>query len=555
MASAGVTSITVGRHSRDIPLEEIDAIQETKRLALSFEKRLWGDWKLDGYYTRGLSRQDTDANNMTINRNLYAAADAVVNPATGQIVCRSTLQGLDPGCVPMNIFGDGSISQAAADYVLGSSIRNLDLQQDVVQLNLSGALPERFALPAGAIAFAAGVEYRRETSKQWSDPISRETTSFAGVRGGPSSLNNRAGGFQTFNPVPFGGKYSVREAYVEVGVPLLKDLPFAQSLDLNAAARAADYSNSGLATSWKIGATYQPIEDLRFRLTRSRDIRGPNILELFNPRSTNASNVLYKGVNTGYTGFSTGNPNLLPEVATTTTGGVIYHPSFIPGLNLSVDLYKIELKDAIDQLGAQGIVDECARGSAANCALIQAVPGGSLIITNPYQNLNFLKVSGVDMEAAYTTPLFGGELTVRALANYTSHFETQTPGSAPIDTAGDIHLSQPKWQGNFQLTYGHGPLSVFLIERYVGGGAYDVLKVEGRDLNINHIDAVYYTDFTARYNFSAFGRDLTYFVTVNNLFDKDPPLVPGPSTFQQPMNASLHDTLGRYTTMGVRFRF
>jgi iron complex outermembrane receptor protein len=84
---------------------------------------------------------------------------------------------------------------------------------------------------------------------------------------------------------------------------------------------------------------------------------------------------------------------------------------------------------------------------------------------------------------------------------------------------------------------------------------YDALWVEGVDVNDNTIEARWYTDLTARYNFSIRDHDFTWFLTVNNVFDKDPPITPSPSTFQQPMNASLYDTLGRYTTTGIRFRF
>ena len=571
MAAANVSTITVGRHSRDIPLEEIDAVQEMKRVNIGFEKRFENNWKLDGSYTRGVSRQDTDANDMTINRNLYAASDAVKNPSTGQIVCRSQYYtgntfvaggtGLDPGCVPLNIFGDGSITPEMAKYILGSSIRNLDLTQDVAQLNISGDLPEQFSLPAGVMSLATGVEYRKETSKQWSDAISQSTPNNFGLRANvlPTSLNNRAGGLQTFNAVPFAGQYSVREAYVELGVPVLKDMPLVQELTLNIAGRAADYSNSGLVKSWKLGGSWKLNEDIRFRLTKSRDIRGPNILELFNPRSTNSANVLYKGVTTGYTGFSTGNPDLKPESATTTTGGVVLTPHFIPGLDISVDAYKIDLQAAIAQLGGQGIVDQCNLGSTVNCALIQLVsggpPAGSLIITNPFQNLNQQIVQGFDYEAAYRFPLYHGTMNIRALANYTQKDETQTPGGIPTDNAGDIHASDPKWQANIQATYTQGPLSLFVMERYVGGGNYNNLYVEGVDINNNSIPAYYYTDANAKYDFSAWGHNFTWFLSIQNVFDKDPPVVPLPSTFQQPTNASLYDTIGRYSTTGLRFRF
>jgi len=555
MAQAKVTSIPVGRHSIDVPMQMTDAVQETKRGAISFVQKFGATWRADGYFSHGESRQDTYALNMPISRNLYAAVDAVINPATGQIVCRSTLQGLDPDCAPMNIFGNGSISAASIAYVYGSSNRFLDLVQDVGQVNISGDLPESFSLGAGPISLAVGGEYRRESSSQDADLISQQVTNFTGIRGGPASLNNRPGAFQTFNPLPFGGNYNVKEVYAEVGVPILRDAPIAKSLVVNGAGRAAWYSNTGLAKSWKLGVIYEPSSDIRIRATRSHDIRGPNILELFNPRSTNASNILYKGVVTGYTGFSTGNVNLRPEESDTFTAGMVLQPSFIPGLSLSADVYSIKIKDAITQIGAQGIADQCALGSIENCALIQVASGGSLIITNPFQNLALLNVEGLDLEVLFKAPFLNGDLTLRALANYTAKFQRQTPGAVPIDSAGDISESQPKWQGNFQVTWSKGPFSIFVMERYVGSGKYNTRWVEGIDVNDNYVGNEFYTDVTMRYVFPAYGGNITSFLTVNNLFDKDPPIVPQPSTFQQQTNATLYDTIGRYITLGFRFNF
>ena len=240
------------------------------------------------------------------------------------------------------------------------------------------------------------------------------------VAGCPSSLIGRAGGYQTFDPVPFSGAYNVIEGFGEFGIPILKDVPFAQALDLNLAGRYAYYSNSGQALSWKAGFTWRPIDDVLLRFSQSRDIRAPNILELFNPRSTNAANVLYpvNGVQTttAYTGLSYGSTSLKPEKAITTTGGAVYQPSWFPGFNVSLDWYRIFVGDAIGQLGGQNIVNQCfagGSGAAQYCALISQTGTNplSLTISNPELNLGYIEEKGVDLEASYVTDLFGGSST------------------------------------------------------------------------------------------------------------------------------------------------
>jgi outer membrane receptor protein involved in Fe transport len=550
MATSTVSSFAFGRDMKDMHLQEVDPFQRLQRYEVGAKKTFGADWTLEGYYTHAQSQQDTYVNYIPNLRNLYAAADAVVNPANGQIVCRSTLSGLDPGCVPLNLFGDGSVSKAASDFVLGSSDRFLTLKEDIVDVNLSGILPEGFSLGAGPISVATGATYRKEGSNQTSDAVSQSTTVFTGLRGAPAGLNNRPGGYQTFNPLPLSGSYNVTEGFVEAGIPLLKERPLARSLDLNLAARLAHYSTSGNELSWKAGLTWRPIDSLLFRLSDSRDVRAPNITELFNPRSTNAANVVYNGVTTGYTGFTVGNPDLKPEIGHTLTGGVVYTPPAIPGLNVSVDGFDIQIDGAIGQLGAQAIVDQCARGAASLCALIQN-NGAALVITNPSLNLSKISVRGLDFESSYGTGFLGGRLNLRVLATYLQKYTTETPGAPPTDTVDALNSRSP-WSGTAQVAYAFGPLTATLQERFIGATKFNGLFVEGIDVNNNHVPARAYTDLTVQY---ALREKTQVFVGVSNLFNRAPPPVPVASTFQQPTNPSLYDTIGTYFTAGIRARY
>jgi iron complex outermembrane receptor protein len=199
----------------------------------------YGEWTYDASFTHGVARQEVAERNLTINRRLYAAADAVVNPATGLVVCRSTLAGLDPGCVPLNLFGQGAPSVAAIRYVTGDAIQYLTIKQDVAALNISGDIGAIPGFAAGPVSLAAGAEYRWESANSVVDPLSPLTTDFDGVRGGPASQQGRPGSFNFFNPSPLHGQYDIAEGYLEFGIPLLKDHPLAKRVDVDLAVRTA----------------------------------------------------------------------------------------------------------------------------------------------------------------------------------------------------------------------------------------------------------------------------------------------------------------------------
>lgn len=564
MDTAGIASFRMGRLDRDFGMTAVDAWNRTFRIAAGATVRLGGGWSLDAYYTHGRNRYRADTVNDQIYPNVFRAADAVRNGAN-QIVCRSTLTNPNDGCVPINLFGEGSPSQAALDYVLGTAQQWATTTQDVASLTVRG---EPFALPAGPVAFAAGAEYRRESSFQIVDPLSTTILSCAGIQGCPTSINGQLGIFERTNPQPYDGRYNIREAFAEILAPILQDAPFARSLNLNGAARYTDYSTSGGVTTWKVGVDYQPIEDVRLRVTRSRDIRAPNISELFTPPTQAASSSTVTdpsrgGVsNPGVNVRNAGNPDLVPERADTLTAGVVFRPRFLSGLNLSVDYYRIRIAGAIGQLGAQSLVNQCFEGNTTLCALITRDANGIITtIDNQQLNIASLKTSGVDIEASYRLPLtqlaqgLDGTITFRGLATYLHELVSQNPGAAPIDRAGDVGAGTPHWQATLSMTYENGPLDIFLQERFIGAGKFDN-TLTPRDIDRNVVDSVFYTDITARYRFGEAARHVELFVTVNNLFDADPPLVGSFSRFgTTEANRSIHDVVGRQFTGGVRFRF
>ena len=552
MVAANVQSFNMGRYELDMPIVEIESFTDIKRAALGFEGRLGGAWTWDAYYTYGETNQELRENNLTINRNLYAAVDAVRHPTTGAIVCRSTLAGNDPGCVPLNLFGMGSPSAAAIDFVTGDSIKYLTLKQHVAALNISGDLGERLQLGAGPIALAAGVEYRKEIADQTSDAVSQQVTQFADVRGFPASQQRRPGGYNFFNPLPLAGEYDVKEAYGEIALPVLRDQPIGRSLDLNAAVRYADYSLSGGVTTWKVGFNYLLIDDIRLRLTRSRDIRGANILELFNSATQNSNNQVFRGVSYPNLTIASGNPNLDPEKADTLTFGAVLRPSFLPGLQFSADYYKIELNGAIGNI--PNIVLRCEEGNAQACSLITITPANTMIIRQQVVNLSLIETAGYDFELAYARQFMGGNLSFRVLANHLTLDATTAPGGNPtsaLNTPGS-----PKWRATAQIRYARDNWNVFVQQRYIHKALASAQEVQGIDTNDNLVPAMTYTTIGGAYRFNVRGQEQELYFNVSNLFDMDPPVVAGnPTSFNPNPSDNAYDRVGRYFNVGLRFQF
>ena len=569
MTANRLNSFTLGKNMSNTDFETEKARQELQRYHVSVKGDLGTDFHYEVHGIHSRSEQYENVYNMPNLRNSYAAADAVRNPLTGQIVCRSQFYnaagafvpggtGLDAGCVPTNLFGggiglaSGPITQAAQDFIYGASIKRLVLKQDVIDAALRGQLPEGFGLQGGPIAFALGGTYRKESGVQTSDAVSQSRVDCTGVRGCPASLIGRQGGYLTFDPQPFRGSFSVKEGFVEIGVPVFKDLPFAQSLDLNGSARVAKYSLSGTVWSWKAGATYRPVRDLLLRITRSRDTRAPNLLELFNPSAITSGTIVYNGASVPQTTFTNGNQALTPEKADTLTAGAVFSPGFFPGFNLSVDAYRIKIGSAIDLLGTGGVVNQCALGVQTACTLLTVQPGGGIVVNNPYLNLANIETQGIDIEAQYTTGLGAGRLSLRALANYTDRYRSQFPNS-PIVNGLSATAGRVPWRVNFLGTYALGGFSATVSERFVSAGKYDATFVEGIDINDNSTPSRFYTDVTLEQKIG--DGNLSLFVQATNLFNKAPPLVPIQTTLQQYTYAALYDVIGRYVTAGVRFKF
>jgi iron complex outermembrane receptor protein len=576
MAAENITSFPLWRFSYDFGPLVSESRNRTKSGTLGFEAT-FGGWSVDAYYQHGENNYlQTTQNNPKINL-LYNAVDAVVGP-DGRIVCRSTLVNPNNGCVPLNLFGEGSPSPAALDWILGTTVGDQIVRQDVFNVAVSG---QPWNTWAGPLSVAFGGGYRRESSNMVVDPISTSIRHFTGdYKGFPVAIEGLLGGWERTNIQPISGKYDLTELFGEALLPLLRDATGAQSLDVSLAARLTDYSTSGDVTTWKVGLTYEPVSFLRVRGTVSRDIRAANISELFSGPSFGQSNLIDpfqppdspNRLPLVYT-RPQGNPHLTPEKADTRTIGVVVQPAFAPGLSVSLDFYDIEIKDAIGTLGGQVIIDQCFQGAAALCDLLTRDPvtGVLTAVDAPYLNLSERKTRGYDLEASYQRALGPGTLTLRGLASYVDTLTTLNPGAPEIESAGQTGRPGsggiPNLVANASAQYrSHGGYGAFVQVRYIDDGVNDATLLPSvLDPASNRVSSVTYTDvtLTKRLGNLLSGSDASWgaeiFLTVNNVFDREPPSAPSPwLVFGAPnggTNGAIFDLIGRRYNAGIRLQF
>ena len=398
-------NILIGRDMTDMGQRRETARRETIRFVTGLEGQL-GDtpFSYEVALNYGRTTADSRFTGLALDR-YYAAADAVIDPATGEVVCRSELdptatpagsflrsagpfrgfQTFTPGqgqCAPLNLFGIGAPSQAATDFVIVDMERKRTIEQRVASGFIVGDSSDWFELPGGPVGMVFGVEYREEESRFRADGFESPQPDPLGI------LDSASRVFAIDAPTDdISGDFNVREAFVEVSLPLLNNRPFVEDLTFDAAYRYSDYSTLGSTDSWNLRLTYAPIQDIRFRSTLSQTVRAPNINELFSPLQPATARPLdpcdVGNINDGtpnrpvncaadgipanfsdpltarFSGFVGGNPDLDVETADTFTAGVVLEPRFVPGLSITVDWYDIEIDDAIDSIGVQQLVNAC----------------------------------------------------------------------------------------------------------------------------------------------------------------------------------------------------
>lgn len=581
LAAAGTTSFTMGTSNAGFQTPGSDNRRSVVRivagargqLELVGRSSLW-----NAYYQHGQAQLHEGLHDVWNLARMAQAQDAVIAPASapagisvGAIICRSSLANPGNGCVPIDRLGVGGPSAASLAYVIGSPYRHETIRQDVAAASASVDL---FSLPGGRISTAFGVEWRRDAID---GRVPQEYQPVVNASTGVTTATWLYGNF-----LPNRGAYEVIEGFVELDAPVLR------WLDLNGAVRHAHYSISGGAWSWKLGATLEPAPGLRLRSVYSRDIRAPNLQELFatgTARSNTVNLPVSSPVGAGAFPFietTIGNRDLAPERADTRTFGVVFAPTRWPGFKTSIDYFDIRISDAIGTLVAQNVADNCyGLGLVAACAAIQ-YQGGVLsrITVQPY---NFARQHerGLDLEASYVTSLeellaVPGSISVRGQA---THYIENTidNGVFPIDYAGvnggslSGTYNVPSWAWRVTVGYDRGQLAANLIARGVSGGVYGndyvecqsgcpVSTVRYRTINDNSIAGATYFDASISWKVTARGAQTRLTLAVDNVLDKNPPLIGnGPEGNNWPAyaqtNRYLYDVVGRFFRLSATAQF
>ncbi len=566
MQSLGLTTLTMGRNNNDLPIARPNNNRTfrgyTAGLDGSFDA-FGATWTWDAYIQRTTTHNSVRVLTNMINANYLRAVDSV-RRADGVIVCRVNADAVtandDPLCKPFPYFGYSKVPQDTIDYVYGNSYLLAKLGQNVAAASVNGA---PFATWAGPVSVAFGAEHRKETLFAFASALDKATSFFSG------------------NYKDSAGAFSVTEGFVETVVPLAKDESWAKVLDLNAGARFTSYSTSGYVTTWKVGATWAPINDIRFRATQSRDIRAPNLGDLYLGGRSNTSFITDPFNNNAPVSVFTvtsGNPNLQPEKANTTGLGVVLSPAFLSGFNASVDYYRINIKNAIATLNSQQIIDQCRDGQTAVCAFLVRDPATNLLTQVNIRPANVIaqETKGIDIETSYRFPLssvvesWDGDVTLRGLGTHVISRKTNNPAAIPAVTDQAGTPGSPDFRFTASATYDLDPVAVTFTANGVSASVYSnervvcttgcpVSTAGNPTYNLNAIPAAYSYDLSITYKVLDDGNGtVDAFFFVKNLTNAMPPIVAGEVSgglFQSQSTQDYADWRnGRTFRAGIRFK-
>jgi outer membrane receptor protein involved in Fe transport len=569
--SFGVSALTMPNYQR----LHIQRRQRRYVLGADGNFDLFGNkWTYDAYFEHGENDLGLRFNYLALQPHFVAAVDAVKS-TNGTIVCRSAAAQAT-GCLPINFFGNNAIDPAAFLWInpAHGSYQLTGLRQEAAAFTVNGT---PFKTWAGDVSMAFGLEYREEAYRVVGDPYSDGVTATnpntADYPGGDGLLSAAGNNWYEGNYHSGSGNYHVEEGFLELGVPLL-DSPAWGKVDADLAGRATGYSTSGYNQTWKVGLTWDtPVNGLRLRALQSRDVRAPNLSDLFAaPISTSNSGLIDRSNGNSITvlGITGGNPNLKPETAQSTELGIVYQPEWLPGFNASVDYYRIGLKKKIGSLSNQQIIDGCQiGGNQSYCSVIQltgvfGTPTGPFVRNLPF-NLASEITDGFDIEMSYQSDLawldLPGNVTLRGLSTHVSKFivDPGVPGTAIIEYAGNVTRNQggdggvPLWKNILSQSWSTDPVTVTVTERFFSDGAIDPYAIECQGytcpaptlqhatVNINHTQGPFFVDIGGSYKF---GSGMQAYFKIDNITDYLP------RTYTPSYE---YDFVGRMFRVGLRF--
>ncbi|GIL40001.1 TonB-dependent receptor domain-containing protein [Roseiterribacter gracilis] len=510
------------------------------RAVTGFNGELQNGWKYEAFYDYGRN-QTSLLNKDRVTARINQQLDAAVDPTSGQIVCR------DPaaqaaGCVPINPFKVGPLTQAQYNYAHVITKEIATLIQESAGANLSGDIFKYRTPFSGTVAplsFAAGVEWRREYGTDNTDYLAQQGSGFIY-------------GNQNVGPT---GSYTSREAYLELGIPVLRDLPFAKAVDLDLAYRYSKYSTSGSANTWNARAVWAINDDVKVRGGVARAVRAPNLDDLFSPAGDNFLGVLdvcsitdignnpnrtancrANGVPVGFDSrnFSNpsvrtgGNPALKPEIGSTFTAGVVFTPTFVPGLTVTADYWWVRITNGQASLDANSLIRACYdTGNPVACGAITRRAGSGEIfrINGTVQNIGKELTRGLDLGVQYSFGL--DRVGLKNYGDLTVGFDgTWNPENIIIQNPADLSsklyragtVGYPHLRGTFRAVWDWDALSVTWQSRFIGESEM-FPNASNEVADFHNIPTFWYHDLSAKYRW----RNLTFFGGINNLADKKPP--------------------------------
>jgi outer membrane receptor protein involved in Fe transport len=550
----------------------IGRTQDDVMLGLRGVMTLFGqDWQWEVGYNYGHLSSVNAAKGLPILSKLNPGlGPSMLDPATGQVVCVETpgdLTTVIPGCVPWDTFNlnnPASLQVVQAPGTTATGISNTYSQERVKYADLSGGILD---LPAGTVQLALGASYRTEYLN---------SVVGAGILADENGLCPLSS--QCTSPVH--GGYSVKEAYGELFVPLLKDLPGIYQASLDLGERYSKYSDFGSTSNWKIGLEYRPIEDLLLRGNVSRVFRAPTIGDIFagigfggetlgsdpcdhitvanpacvgvptdgtfvNDAVANHIQVNVLGSGSALAAFPLG-----PENGKSYDFGVVWSPGFVPGLSVSTDLWRIYLDNEITGVSGKTVLTACFNGIEKFCPLIERYgpdtnsPGQIREIRLPTVNLGRVDVKGVDFNVTYRLPAFSfGQFEVQLHSTYMTQYKEQTapglPGNQVYDLVGNINtdlgggigilmpriraLGTLNWQlGSWSARWQTRFIDHFDLGSNVVSRGYSAIRGFAVPY-VLHYGSYVYNDLAVGYDIQPINTRIDF--GVNNVFDKQPPFL------------------------------
>ncbi len=565
--------LAVGRDHIDLYNPKSESTRRTYRAVFGIEGEFSNDWAYELTFNYGRTENDFKTTRRMEDR-FFAAVDAVIDPATGQPTCRVNLNpatkpvtsGLydnsfspfdiktfDPAkkeCRPINLFGLGKSSAESLAFIGHNATDSSKITQTVIGGSITGDSEQWFSLPGGPLAFAVGIEYRKETSD------------FT-----PDAFTQAGYGFQFTKTGRTKGEYDSTEAFLETSLPLLKDLPFADDVTLSLAYRAGEYSTIGNISTWKADLMWAVNDSLKIRGGKAKTVRAPNISELFSPLSSatfrpvdpcdaanigrgtspaqRTANCRAAGIPVGWTdpltarfvGEAGGNPKLQEETSNSYTYGIVVTPSFVPGLSFTADYWNIEIENAIAAVSAQDIVNSCYDAPSLSnqyCALIRRNTTttsptylGFTYLRQVQLNFSGLEAAGVDFNLRYRFNLDDlglnnwGKVNMALEGSYLdkrNNFPFVQEPNRPNPQKEE--LNRPTWAINPSISWSREALSVNWYATHMTKQTLPGVEIEtSKDWSPAFADAVWIHGLSASYKLS---DKATLYGGINNLTNETP---------------------------------